>query len=378
MTRIDLAWNSAFVGMCAVATIADLPAVLEFVQARPVWQDALVIHLLTVGACTTYAALYTHRFQDRLHADRAEPGLRVSEFRRRNAARIFWAWYLAFATALFGPLGSASTGLAFVLYVRHLRSSRPFEDWYKELFPERGRRIYERIYDELMLTVRQRESKSPVIPFADVINYGSREQKQLAISMMSRHFEPPFAPVLKRALEDTDNSVRIQAATAITNLESQFADRVMTLDKRIARDPAPKHLLELARHLDRYAFSGLLDGDRTQRVRTRAIETYRRYLDDEPDDLYSRVAVGRLLLRAGEVDAARDWLLATRERHGVHPSIDNWLLEAHYRRGDFDAVRALAQEMARGAQGRAARDVLSDSARMWAGLAPRRGQEAGA
>ncbi|MGE0486366.1 MAG: tetratricopeptide repeat protein [Gammaproteobacteria bacterium] len=368
MTRIDFAWNGAFVAMCTVATLADLPALLEFVQARPVWQDALVIHLLTTGACLTYAALYTQRFQGRLHADRAEPGQRVTEFRRRNAARIFWAWYLSFATAVFGPLGSASTAVAFLLYLRHLRSSRPFEEWYKELFPERGRRIYERVYDELMLTVRQRESKSQVIPFADVINYGSREQKQLAISMMSRHFEPPFAPVLKRALEDSDNSVRIQAATAITNLESQFADRVMTLDKRIARDPAPKHLLELARHLDRYAFSGLLDADRTRRVRTRAVETYRRYLDDEPDDLYARVAVGRLLLRAGDVEAARDWLLATRERHGAQPSIDNWLLEAHYRRGDYDAVRVLARELARSAQGR---DVMSDGARMWAGLARR-------
>lgn len=363
-------WNLAFVGFGALVTAAEVPVSAELVQAAPAWGDALAVHALVCAACVVYAVLYTRRFAAATHADRPLAGGRVSVFRRAVAGRIFWSWYLLFATALFTAPGAGAACLAFVLYLRHARHSRPFEEWYKELFPERGRRIYERVYEELQLTVRQRASKSEVIPFADVINYGSREQKQLAISLMSRHFEPPFAPVLKRALEDRDNSVRIQAATAITNLESQFAERVMTLEKRIAGDPAPRHLLELARHFDRYAFSGLLDDERSQRARARAIETYRRYLDDEPDDLFARVAIGRLLLRSGDAAGARDWLRAAHERHGGHPSIDNWLLEAHYRLGDYGEVRRLARSLAAGADGRAARDVLGDSTRLWAGLEP--------
>lgn len=360
-------WNVAFTSVAVMVALAELPVALELLEAVPRWGEVLTAHAVAVAAAAVFAAT-TALPRNYLELHHAEAGDSADEMalRRHFAARAFWAWALAAGTALFGFAGAASLTVAFLLYLRHARHSRPFEQWYRELFPERGRRIYERIYDELMLTARQRESASDVVPFSDVISFGKRSQKMLAISTMSRHFEPPFAPVLKRALEDPDNSVRIQAATAITNLESRFAERSMRLENRIKRDPAPKQLLELARHLDRFAYSGLLDRERTTRVRARAIECYQRYLAEEPEDLFARIAVGRLLLRAGEVSRSRAWLEATRERHGSSPSLDNWLLEARYADGDFAAVRALARDIAASA-GTSGIDVLSDSARLWAG-----------
>ncbi|MEQ8661659.1 MAG: hypothetical protein RLW62_12665, partial [Gammaproteobacteria bacterium] len=104
--------------------------------------------------------------------------------------------------------------------------------------------------------------------------------------------------------------------------------------------------------------------------RARAVTLYRDYLDEEPDDLFARIAVGRLLLRTGEKAAARDWLRDARARHGAHPSLDNWLLEAHYALRDYAAVRALAREIVDTRSSDSALDVLSASARMWAGLPP--------
>ena len=371
MRAFEFRWTLGFLFVALGATLAEVPVLLELLEAQPEWPIVIRLHALSIGATVIYAGLYTYARWRPQRSAALEPRLRVAELRRRIAGRIFWAWYLVFATSLFGVFGAGGTFAAFGLYLHHARHSRPFEEWYKELFPERGRRIYERIYDELMLTARQRESQSEVVPFSDVVNYGSREQKQLAISMMSRYFAPAFAPVLKHALEDSNNAVRIQAATAITNVESRFAERAMTLEQQASRDPAPRHLLELARHLDRYAFSGLLDADRTRRLRERATEYYFRYLEDEPGDLFARIAIGRLLLRGGEHERARDWLLAARDRHGGHPSLDNWLLEAHYRVGDYTAVRALASTIAGGDNNHDV-DVLSDSARMWAGVKPAR------
>ncbi|MEQ8495613.1 MAG: hypothetical protein RLW42_15490, partial [Gammaproteobacteria bacterium] len=268
MTRAETLYDVCFVATAVAAALAGVPVLLELLRAQPAWPALLSVHGMTVALLALHLALYVRpRLRRRLAALLAAGAMRETDARRHLTARGFFAGYLLVATAVFGAVGAAATAVAFVLYRRHARHSRTFEEWYRELFPERGRRIYERIYDELMLTRRQRESRSEVIPFADVINYGSREQKQVAISMMSRHFEPVFAPVLKRALEDPNNSVRIQAATAITNLEGRFSDRSMELESRIRRDPSPRHLIELARHLDRYAFSGLLDADRTARVR---------------------------------------------------------------------------------------------------------------
>jgi len=371
MTRTEMTYDAGFVAIAVAASAAGVPVVLELLGTQPAWPMVLRLHGLSVVLLAVYVTLHTRtRLRRRLAALLADGDQRETDARRHLTARAFYAWYLLVATAVFGAVGAAATGCGFVLFRRHARHSRTFEEWYRELFPERGRRIYERIYDELMLTRRQRESRGQIVPFADVINYGSREQKQLAISMMSRHFEPPFAPVLKRALEDPNNSVRIQAATAITNLEGRFSDRSMELEARIARDPSPRHVIDFARHLDRYAFSGLLDADRTARVRARAIELYRAYLEDEPDDLFARIAVGRLLLRTGDEQGAREWLLAARARHGPHPSLNNWLLESHYALGDYAAVRALAREIVGEHRSDTALDVLSASARMWAGLPP--------
>ena len=376
MKRSERVYDAGFVAIAAAASAAGVPVLLELLVTQPAWPVVFRLHGLSAVLLALYMALHTRaRLRRRLAALLADGELRETDARRHLTARAFFAWYLLVATAVFGAVGAAATGFGFVLFRRHARHSRTFEEWYRELFPERGRRIYERIYDELMLTRRQRESRGQVVPFADVINYGSREQKQLAISMMSRHFEPPFAPVLKRALEDSDNSVRIQAATAITNLEGRFSDRSMELEARIARDASPRHVIEFARHLDRYAFSGLLDADRTGRVRARAIALYRDYLDEEPDDLFARIAVGRLLLRTGNEQGARDWLLAARARHGPHPSLDNWLLEAHYALGDYAAVRTLARDIVGERTTETDLDVLSASARMWAGV-PAAGERA--
>jgi hypothetical protein len=369
MTQTDWLWSAAFIGVGVAVTGAELPVALELLEAQPLWSEIVNLHAATLTLSVGFACLHLPvRLRRRLADIMQRPDVREMDVRRRLSAQAFWAWYLVSASAVFGVLGAGSTVLAYVLYLRHARHARTFEQWYQELFPERGRRVYERVYDDLMLTVRQRQSRAQVIPFSDVMAYGTAQQKQTAISMMSRHFEPSFAIVLKRALDDRNNSVRIQAATAVTNLESRFSERAMALEQQANSEPSPKYLLELARHLDRYAYSELLDGERTQRTRARAVHVYQRYLEVEADDFYARIAIGRLWLREGKYEQARDWLVATRARLGAHPSLDNWLLEAHYRMRDYAAVRTLARTIAQTQVSRAGIDLLSDSTRMWAGF----------
>lgn len=354
---------AAYVLMCAAVAAFGVPVSAELLAPEPDWLSIAALHGLNLVVLLIFAMWPRI---DRLLARHRAGGARSP--RRRPPQDAAWRLYLLITYAALGTTAALATLAAFLLHQYHLRHSRPFEEWYRELFPERGRRLYERIYDELVLTERQRQSPSEVIPFADVINYGTRDQKQTAISMMSRYFQPPFAPVLKRALDDPDNSVRIQAATAITNLESRFSERVIELERRLGDEPSPRDLRELARHLDRYAFSGLLDDDRTRRVRERATAVYRSYVDLEPGDQDACIAVGRLLMRARDMAGAQQWLAAARERFGPSTRLDTWLLEAHFATGDFAAARELAASIAARDAGSDSAALLSDSARLWAGL----------
>src|SRR6185436_344770 len=120
---------------------------------------------------------------------------------------------------------------------------------------------------------------SSVAPFSDILFFGTLAQKQELISLMSRSFQPAFAPVLRAALDDANNAIRVQAASAITLIEDDFMRRSLSLASSVREKPGdPELLLKQARLHDDYARSGILDRDRERDSRKKALETYREYL----------------------------------------------------------------------------------------------------
>ena len=217
------------------------------------------------------------------------------------------------------------------------------------MFPESHHKLADRLYEELAVGVGTGSGSEQVVPFVDVIDHGA--QKQIAIGLMSRQFQPSFAPALRAALNDPDNSIRIQAATAITNIENRFQTRSESLEDRggsaggTAGPKSQQYLLELAQHYDQYAFTGLLDPDRERRNREQALAAYRSYLEATPDDLGASVAVGRLLMRNGQVNEAVEWLGAARSRLGASLRIDTWYMEGLYALRRYREVRVLAASL---------------------------------
>ena len=362
------AWAAVYFAIAIAATGTEVVVMLELIAPQPNWTKIGAIHAAVVVALLIYTAAFsiarTRAWAERRAQESEEMILANPE---SHPSRDFWVWCLAVAAALLGALGAGACLVAFALYLHHMRHSRPFDEWYAELFPERGRNLSERIYDELLLTVKQRDNPSRVVPFVDVISYGTRNQKQLAISMMSRYFQSVFAPVLKVALEDPNNSVRIQAATAIANLEGRFSATAMTLENKVEATPTPKNILDLAVHLDRYAYSGLLDQDRTARTREQALANYQRYAAVAPDDIDAHIAVGRLLMRSGQSSQAREWLAETRARLGNHPRLDAWLMEAHFHVRDLSALRGVAREVVRRDEQSGEIQTVNNTTKLWAG-----------
>lgn len=295
-------------------------------------------------------------------------GLAAWRFRLRGSPSRFLV-LLAVSTLFLGPFGPLGTLLTLGLHALFRRHATPFEEWYASLFPEEVDEPSRRLFEMLTRGLADAASQENVTSFTDVLQYGSIEQKRAVISLLSRDFRPEFAPALLSALADPNPAVRVQAATAAANIESDFLDRAIELETAARRHPHDAEAqMQVARHFDDYAFSGILDEDRQRENRAKAESYYRKVIELDPAREEATLGVGRLLVREERLDEAEDWFEAGFQRGAIGSAELSWYMEAAYRKGDYDrlryAVAAFGDEiLADGGTSERMRDVV----RLWQG-----------
>lgn len=151
-------------------------------------------------------------------------------------------------------------------------------------------------------------------------------------------------------------------------MEHEFNERWLALDEAVrenADDPVRR--AALARHLDEYAFCGLLDTNREAELREKALASYRRALDLAPGDGMLRHDLGRLLLRLGHVGEA-ERILAPLIAGCPERGVLVWYAECLFRLGRFDDLRRLCWDHERVMGGGSGTpDALGSVVRLWAG-----------
>ncbi len=270
---------------------------------------------------------------------------------------------LCIALPMLGPVAALGTALSGLLGHLWKRDEEGFEAWYAELFPAEERTEVQRLF-EAIASGRVEVGNSEVASFMDVLAHGTLKQKQAVLTLLTRHFRPVFAPALKKALGDEIAAIRMQAAASVAQIESRFVATTMELRDRV--DAAPGDVVAwraLARHLDGYAYTGLLDASRESENRREALTAWRRALELEGGDRQGLLAVARLLVRDGQVAEALDWLETHRALVGTQPGFAAWELECLFRLGWFDDLRRRAAEDLD-----ALPEALRSAARYWAGM----------
>ena len=245
-------------------------------------------------------------------------------------------------TLALGPAGAAATLLTAAMVSIFSRKTKPFEEWYCALFPDETSSQSD-ILEEIQAQ-RAQEERS-IMPLIDVLTFGTHTQKQALLTMVTSNFKPAFAPVLKTALNDANNAIRVQAATGITKIEADFMTRAVDLTNRCEQNPDDADLLkEIAEHYDRYAYIGLLEHDRETECRNNALGYYARYLALRPEDSAARTAAGRILVRDRRYKDAVAWFERVGSDGTVVPRAPEeavWYLESLFRLGHFAKVRAI-------------------------------------
>lgn len=300
-----------FVGVASVAAIVDGWLAIRLARGTVLPGTAALVHLVVVAALAAWAI--------RSPASRADLRLPL---------------LLTVMTAALGPLGAIGTLVAAVMTRRYARTAAPFEAWYASLFPDVAAA-------EASVTLGSRsDARSSVAPFADILGFGTLDQKQELIGLIANEFRPAFAPTLRLALTDTNNSVRVQAASAITRVEDEFLQHSLSLADEVRRQPGDASRVHaLAVYHDEYASAGILDADRARESRHTARTAYLDYLQLQPDDQVARAAVGRLLVQDGRFQDAADWLLAAiAAPEGRVHALLLWM-EAQFHLGRFAEVR---------------------------------------
>jgi len=249
---------------------------------------------------------------------------------------------LIVGTAALGPVGAAGTIITMLLARILMRNAKPFEEWYRTLFPESADEAGGELLNQAALA--DLDNPAGLAPFAEVLEFGSFQQKQAMITLINGSFRPAFGSILKRALTDPNNAIRVQAATAMNRIEASLHARTLELTRKVTENPEDADALAaLARHYDEHVYSAILDPRREEEARGRALDAYRACLAVRPDDRVVQIALSRLLLRGRQHEEAAVFLAKAIAAGGAAEQAELWYMESLYMLGRFAELRAYAR-----------------------------------
>ena len=316
--------------------------------ARGGIQDALLFTIMGAAAVAAEAAIMVALIRETLPV----VGL-VGGHAAISAVLILWAasvrrrrgdWripgIMALATVFMGVVGSSGALLCLFLHAWYRRNALPFSKWYASLFPgsEDG------AMEELRQSLGDPTEPADVAPFIDVLRHGETTLRLAVVALLAQQFRPEFASALKLALQDGNSAVRVQAANSAAKIEDRFSQQADRFAKAARRRPDDVDAqLELARHYEEYAETGLLDDNRRAESFRAALETYLRAAELRPVDAAIMTAIGRLLLKESRFAEAEPWLKeATAASEGATKVVLLYM-ETLFHLGRWDDLRALSR-----------------------------------
>jgi polysaccharide biosynthesis protein PelE len=274
---------------------------------------------------------------------------------------------LAIVSSTTGIFGAVGALFGYIVNALFRTRSYHFNEWYETIFPNDTISEPQTIYDSIIEGLDENPSAYNVMPFNDVMRLGSENQKRRALAKMTSRFNPRFAPAFKAALSDSNNTIRVQAATAIAKIEREFTTKLERIEMaRVEHPNDPTLTMALAKFYDDYAFTGVLDSELEKVNRSRAVNAYKAYLQKDPNSSEAWVAVGRLLYRDHQWADAAEWFRAALDRGWKTNTMVLWYFECLFRLGQHRELRRAILEFGRGISGQEdlPRDVR-DAVGLW-------------
>jgi hypothetical protein len=262
---------------------------LSFVILLLGWQIALFLALFD-GLIQLGAFAGIHVFGSLALAALLVCRLRGAAVDERNSAALQIVAWSAFA----GPFGAfVATALALP---RGLTPTKDAPDGGSDdLGTDRSAIEHaERTHTSLLDRRIRLAGASRIRPLMDVIAEGSRPEKLEALRVVYRRYEAELSGVLKRALLDSDTSVRVLAATVMAKLHATYSRNIGDRQTEAAANPnLAQNWKTLAEARLAYAQSGLLESPRARAQIELAIGDLSRAAELDPAGRVSVALLGR-------------------------------------------------------------------------------------
>ena len=248
---------------------------------------------------------------------------------------------LSILVPITGPFGAGICLTSVLLYLVFKRTSVPIKVLINSLAPKIKVEPSKLLYERVLYGLDVYDPDCTPISFNDVIAYGTERQKRVVIEKTLRYFRPEFAPVLKQAMHDSNNSIRVLAATAITKLHYRYFQRYLKLEKkRKEMYSCPEDILIFARLCEEYSNAEILDVDRANKMRMSAIHSYQEYRKLKPNCPIPLYHLGRLFIQNGDIKQARDTLETLLSHHSKSREALKWYMYTQFQMKEYDTIRA--------------------------------------
>lgn len=249
-------------------------------------------------------------------------------------------------TGTLGPIGAAMVILSIALYSVYLMTSESVYALIRELMPEIEKSEADILQNRIRTGMEGGASDIEIIPLKEVMLFGTKKQKLIAIENILKYYRPEFISALKLAIVDESNSVRVLAATAISSLEDQFYKRLSQCQKSYNDRPGdPEAVLELANEMREYSRFDVFEAERLKEFKKSALQKYEEYLEYVPNDFAVHYQVAELHLEMGSYKEAQEKIHHLIETNHLTNSEGFFkLMEIYFREGNYGKLREFAAE----------------------------------
>ena len=252
---------------------------------------------------------------------------------------------LVLSTALFSIVGACAVlvGYVFTLTLDKLKPAH-FDETYDELFDISPEDADTHVFRHVQ---HYNVVGAPLVvndQLLDMFQHGSSIEKQTVLSVVNNSYQPKFAKILRLALQDTDNVIRIQAAAILADLEQRQQQKLIELEAAAKNKKTTQAQLELAQHYDDISHSGVVDQVRRSKLLNKAAAIFEKVHAEDTASADIAKKLARVYYRLDRApDAAR--VIAPFAETLEDISLSLWYLELLFVTGKTKELRQMAAKL---------------------------------
>ena len=211
--------------------------------------------------------------------------------------------FIAVEVAVAGPMGGIISAFAILFYYYFMTTRRRENNSVYELIHP----VYElsepqKVYNQVVYYQDSLSASADTEPMGDIIHYGTTQEKLAVLIKINKYFYPEFTQILFEAVNDSDNSVRVQAAAIIANIEKKLLEKLKLFESKIGDNEF--NTSDLEKFLDfeeKYSKTGLLHIDRYNAVIENWVNTCSiKCFENNINNVSVRLIIARVYLLMGK------------------------------------------------------------------------------